>query len=164
MTIDKVINPGTVPSYNGNRMRVFCRIKFDGSKLSISGVEGPKANGNATGSCGQIAMGYAHRDPADNDARYSDPTSPEDFNFSSSWTADLWLDFLDVWKRWHMNDMRAECEHQRTLGWTYATHAGQSCPECSYKIGTEWKSEDVPQDVLDFLDALPSSTKTPAWV
>jgi len=24
---------------------------------------------------------------------------------------------VEIWNRWHLNDMRAECEHQRALGW-----------------------------------------------
>lgn len=47
--MNKIINPGV-----GKYGRVYCKIKYDGKSLSISGVEGPKANGNCRGSCGQI--------------------------------------------------------------------------------------------------------------
>ncbi len=117
-TIDKIIRPGSIPPYEGaSRVDVFCRIQFDGSRLSITGTEGPLPSGNARGSSGQIAGGYAHRNPADNDARTSEPIAPEDIIFARGWTADLWLDFLDVWKAWHLNDMQAGCEHQRAAGW-----------------------------------------------
>lgn len=160
----RTLRPGTVPTWGGGRMSVFVSVKFDGERLSITGVEGPRANGNATGSVGQIAMGYAHRDPADNDARERTPTGPEAFNFAAGWDAEAWLSLLDVWKRWHLNDMRAECEHQRELGWKYETHKGQACPVCGYVIGTEWRRETVPADVLDFLLGLPESDRVPAWV
>ncbi len=38
------------------------------------------------------------------------------------------------------------------------------CPVCGYKYGTSWKTEEVPQDVIDWLFALPDTTKRPAWV
>lgn len=112
----KVVSPGSVPNGNG-RMDVFVKIEWDGTRLSISGVEGPLASGNASGSCGQIDGGYAHRDPVDDDRRYQEPTRPEEFSFRAGWDAEHWLDFLDVWKRWHLNDMQAGCEHQRADGW-----------------------------------------------
>lgn len=112
----KIVNPGTVP-VGGRRVQLFCKIECKDGRLSISGVEGPKQNGDAWGSCGQIHGGYAHRDPADDDARTYRLTRPEDMNFGPDWSAAMWLDFLDVWKRWHLNDMRAGCEHQRAAGW-----------------------------------------------
>jgi len=38
------------------------------------------------------------------------------------------------------------------------------CPVCGYKYGTTWQREEVPQDVLDWLFALPASSRKPAWV
>lgn len=38
------------------------------------------------------------------------------------------------------------------------------CPVCGYKYGTAWKTEEVPQDVIDWLFSLPDSKLTPAWV
>lgn len=110
-TLDKTVRVGTRPGV-GN---VYCRIRFADGRLSISGVEGPKANGDCRGGAGQIVMGYAHRDPADNDRRYADSVPADAFTFASGWDADTWLRFVDVWETWHLNDMRAACEHQR--GW-----------------------------------------------
>lgn len=162
-SIEKVIRPGRLIA-NDRRVDVFCKVDYNGTRLSISGVVGPLANGNAWGGAGQIDMEFAHRNPDDNDARYTALYSTDDFVFSVLWNAEMWLDFLDVWKRWHLNDMRAECEHQRALRWTYKTHAGRNCPECGYGIGTKWLHEDVPESVLDFLRALPVTDKQPAWV
>lgn len=165
-TIRKTVRPGSIRPLWGqsSRVDVFCKIEFDGERLSITGVEGPMPSGNARGSCGQIDGGYAHRDPADNDPRYDSPIGPEDFSFAHGWTADLWFDFLDVWKRWHLNDMRAECEHQRARGETYSTHPSAECPDCGYRLGSAWLHEDVPADVLDFLELIPETDRTPAWV
>jgi hypothetical protein len=81
----------------GNRLvSVFCKIQIEDGKLSITGVEGPMSNGNAAGSCGQIDM---HR--------------PEIVELAPGWTRDKLAVFWDTWKAWHLNDMRAGCEHQR---------------------------------------------------
>lgn len=38
------------------------------------------------------------------------------------------------------------------------------CPVCGYKYGTAWQKEEVPKDVIDWLFALPETTRRPAWV
>lgn len=125
-TINKVVRPGTIPTHHLRR-DVFLKIKYvEGTHLSISGVIGPRHTGNAW-SCGQIDMEFAHRDPADNDSRYTTLIRPSDFVFAKGWTAETWLDLLDTWSVWHLK-------------------------------------EDVPTETLDFLDSLPDTDKTPAWV
>lgn len=160
---------------------VFCKIDFDGDKLSISGVVGPKRNGNCKGSCGQIVGAEITR-------------------FAPGWDASKVSQFYADWKAWHLNHMRAGCQHQRALGWdkkpidptkpldTYGKHfPGQHmdswnmlawvrqdehpdgllmkpCPECGYKYGSAWLKEAVPAEVIDRLKALPETDVTPAWV
>ena len=168
----KILNIGTVPT-GKTRSNIYCKIEIrqlgdnPSAELSISGVIGPLPSGNARGGCGQIDMEFAHKDPTDNDKRYSELIKPEQIKFAQGWTAALWLNFLDVWKKYHLNDTHAGCEHQRNLGWEregYDKHPSEPCPTCGYKFGTAWKSEQVPQSVIKFLNALPESTKTPAWV
>jgi hypothetical protein len=211
---------------NGHRYSVFIDVRWDAAKgsLSISGVEGPKGDGDAVGSCGQIVM--------------------------SPWDAYAPVDGIDlsrlreVWERWHLNDMRAGCEHQRAMGWggeeislyhyklnsetLSAQHAlsrraeeqlkefgemrltpdehrliklkwkvttdgdadrgpdpeayelesiekklagwvyprehprgvlCKPCPVCGYTYGSAWLREDVPDDVLEFLQALPDDSE-----
>ncbi len=257
----KVVRPGTVPTYVGRRTSVFCKIELtEDGRLSISGVEGPTASGDCIGGAGQIGMHYAHRNPANDDRRSSSLTRPEDFTFAPGWDAERWLDFLDVWKRWHLNDMSPACEHQRALGWVEAAReevtlyhwrlsrdlrdtvaaakvaataqlmAGETvtlppavlavaalplnvttgsdvppssdyaangpayegdmynrpsevktrgwvrpdehpgglltapCPGCGYAYGSEWRREEVPAGVVDFLLGLPDADRAPAWV
>jgi hypothetical protein len=114
MTDKKIIRPGTIKDGD-----IFIKIEWNAEKgnLSLSGVIGPVRGGNANGGAGQIDMEFAHRNPADNDDRYSKPIQPKNITFAPGWTADLWLDLLDIWKRWHLNDMQAGCEHQRAEGW-----------------------------------------------
>lgn len=101
----KIVNPGTVQASSSRTGRevqaqVFCKIEWDGRKLSISGVEGPTSNGDCLGSCGQIDMGFR-----DGTRRLS--------AFSAGWRDATWADFLAAWGKWHLNDLTAGCEHQR---------------------------------------------------
>jgi hypothetical protein len=41
---------------------------------------------------------------------------------------------------------------------------GKKCPVCGYKYGTAWRTVELPQDVIDFLKALPDTDRTPNWV
>lgn len=49
---------------------------------------------------------------------------------------------------YHLNDMHAECEHQRKLGWTWTTHPMAPCPTCGYKLGSEWKYQPLPASIV----------------
>ncbi len=160
---------------------VFVRVSFDGSKLSIAGVEGPLSSGNCRGSCGQL----------------SEPQEPRP---APGWDRATISKLWKVWRAWHLNSMRPGCEHQRAEGWdkqpidpskptnAYGKHfegqrqpswnmltwvsekehpkglLSKPCPTCGYKYGTQWLHEDVPQDVLEFLSQLPKSYERPAWV
>lgn len=241
----KIINPCTneVYIYNGKERRVnsFCKIEYQDGQLSITGVIGPKSNGDCWGSCGQCV----------DEIRKGEPTK--------EWTPEMLQKFCDIWDEWHLNDMRPYCSHMKKLGWdkmaeekvevkTYkltrearekqdeakkralkclANHEpffptleetkiynlpfekksyndsefsdsecyeyteknclgysnteykirgcinysenelgllGKSCPVCGYKYGHSWLTEEIPQDVIDFLTNLPKSNKVPAWI
>lgn len=252
---------GSIP-YGGKwRVDVFLKAEVDGDKLSITGVIGPKSNGDADGGCGQISMEFAHRDPTHNYKRYSRLITPDQIQFAPGWSAAQWLDLLDVWEKWHLNDMRPNCEHQtgpewdtrkeltlyyfrlspdtehfriatakdqgeallacrpfiptqeqtkvalmadrltfheatlpkelagyyvpnwpqyngdtynrasevKTAGWVYPTEHPQGllckpCPVCGYAYGAEWRKESLPAAVASFIESLPDTDKTPAWV
>jgi hypothetical protein len=207
----KIINPCTTKDGI-----VYCEITFADGKLSIHGVIGPMSNGDSRGGCGQINISFREC--------YPDPT------FIEGWTAELFARFLSTWDRWHLNDMRAGCQHQReawdiavedatatpeeyaayqtmkarvyavtmgfdapkyetleiaellsfdmvkvekteekAAGWvSHLEHPegllSKPCPVCRYKYGSTWLKESVPDDVIAFLESLPESTKTPAWV
>lgn len=228
--MEKIINPCSTKDG-----QVFCKIQFADGKLSISGVIGPKANGDSRGACGQINMDFVKY--------YPDPV------FNEGWNADLFAQFLAVWDRWHLNDMRPGCEHQRNwntkalvnttsytwgpafhdlrrrvengeataieygeyqemktrvyavtiglntpkcetpevaellagrwlevskaetkrAGWvSIAEHPegllSKPCPVCGYKYGSAWNKEEVPSDVIAFLESLLGSLRTPAWL
>ncbi|MHB0965299.1 MAG: hypothetical protein ACYC36_02485 [Bellilinea sp.] len=62
-------------------------------------------NGNAEGACGQIVMGGWDIE-----------------HYALGWYTKRDTQFQNIWKRWHLNDMRPNCEHQ---------------------VGPEWTAEDV---------------------
>jgi hypothetical protein len=84
----------------GPRGSVFCKVSFDAAgNLSITGVEGPKRNGDCMGSCGQIVMS---------------PCTVTDY--APGWDAEKVGKLWQVWDRWSGNDKRPGCEHQRAEG------------------------------------------------
>lgn len=140
----KVINPGKVAiPFRKHKVNAFAEINWDGRRLSIHGVVGPQANWNCRGSCGQCVDEIETVEP------------------NADWTPEMVKTFCSVWRRWHLNDMRAGCSHQRWLG---ITEVGKSCPICGYKYGHSWLTEEVPQEVIDWLQSLPDTKIEPAWV
>lgn len=154
----------------GRWASIYTEAKVKDRELSISGVIGPLQSGNALGGCGQIDMEFAHRNEKDNDKRYDTLITPEEINFADGWDTEKWFDLLDIWKRWHLNNMRAGCEHQRELGWTYEeyhdpkTFKGDECPICGYSIGSNWLKEELPESIVTTIQAFPTADKNPAWV
>lgn len=66
-------------------------VDWDTGRLSVSSVVGPRASGDARGGCGQSMP-------------------------CAEWKARPGVDLerlAALWKRWHLNDMRPGCEHQR---------------------------------------------------
>lgn len=55
-------------------------------------------------------------------------------NYASGWTAERLRELLDIWARWHLNDMRAECEHQR---------AGVAVDDDDVSAGTPWNARPI---------------------
>jgi len=125
---------------------IYAEIKIDEGRLSICGVEGPLATGNARGGCGQI-LDHLTVD-----------------RYAPGWNAETLMRFHDIWERWHLNDMRAECEHQRKRGETWTSHPSAVCPDCGYTLGSAWLREELPSYVIDFLTGLPNTDQQPAWV
>jgi len=92
----QVYRIGTARSYGGRAYSIFVKAEFKDGRLSISGVEGPTHGGNCIGACGQIDMHL----------------KPEDVTPAPGWTTDSIARLLAIWDKWHLNDMKAGCEHQ----------------------------------------------------
>jgi len=127
----------------------FITVKWDDKRLSITGVVGPKGNGDSIGSCGQC---------------HDTLKDPDFYAYEGIDTNKL----HEIWKRWHLNDRRAECEHQRE-DWDLEVPTDEliskPCEVCGYKYGSAWLKEDVPPAVVEWLQALPddSSSLCKAW-
>ncbi len=98
----------------GDAGTVWLEVKWDGKRLSISGVEGPKANGNARGGCGQIREALEGIEPA------------------PGFTGETLQQLRAVWDAWHLNDVRAGCSHQRAM-W----NPSREVEVVSYKLTSE---------------------------
>ena len=142
-------------TWGGRTYYVHIQIESLGGRLTLHGVEGALASGNCLGgSCGQIDMHLRHEKLG------------EDYELVPPWTEEMFRKLLDLWGKWHLNDLHAGCEHQRALGWEkdgYDKHPAEPCPVCGYKYGTGWHTVPVPDDVTTWLFALPKAAKPCKW-
>jgi hypothetical protein len=133
--------------------------------LSITGVEGPRKNGDCAGSCGQITL------------------APE--NAAFGWSEIDVRRLAYVWRRWHLNNMRAGSPAQeeflrsqrhlwssnaatgRWFDWArdVLREAGLEPDPFfrDYSFGTEWVKERVPEEVLAWLMNLPAAEQEHPW-
>lgn len=94
----RILNPGHSFPYAGSRKaQIFVKVEYMEGRLSLMGVEGPTRGGNAI-SCGQIGVKSID-------------------GLSKGWTPEMVATLVTIWDRWHLNDMRAGCEHQRAQDW-----------------------------------------------
>lgn len=144
MTQENFIRHTLIATVEGHS--VFITIKWHDGKLSISGVEGPRGNGDAWGSCGQIVMGdwSGYKAHGDSD-----------------------LDMIKrLWDRWHLNDMQAGDAVQ--MAWLRENGHGKDYTETckkleavgllthdGYKYGSKWLRVEVPWCVVAYFHALP---------
>jgi hypothetical protein len=146
----------------------YCKIQWDGKRLSITGVEGPHHGGDCKGSCGQI-NGTLRAYTA------------ESWEFAEGWDYAKLTAFLDLWDEWHLNDMTAGSPDQEAylkahpVTYKYPqSHYEEACKALAavglhpdnlgYHYGSAWLHRDVPENVLEALKALPETDMKPAWV
>lgn len=75
-------------------------------------------------------------------------------DFAEGWDAIKVGQLLAIWDQWHLNGLRAECEHQRARGERWTTHPSAVCPDCGYSLGSAWLYEPLPDDVVAFIESL----------
>ena len=152
--MNKIVHIGQIPEYGNRYHDIFCKIEIDKKgELHINGVVGPRKNGNAAGSAGQIDGDLKKR--------------IGEIKFVKGWNDDKLRGFLNIWENWHLNFMHAGDEHQRALGWEkdgYDRHPSEACPVDGYKFGSEWKRVELPSCVIEVLETFPETDKKPAWV
>lgn len=94
----RIVSPCICDTCEGEA-RVYVEIKFENGNLSIHGVIGPRRNGNSMGGGGQCVDKIRNGTPAD------------------KWNQEMLDKLCDIWDKWHLNDMRPYCKHQKVLGW-----------------------------------------------
>ena len=78
---------------------LWVKVLYIDGRLSITGVHGPLRNGEAHGDCGQVTERLAEL-----------LQFPAQIRVEGG--AETVRRLLEIWQRWHLNDMRAYCEHQ----------------------------------------------------
>jgi len=57
---------------------------------------------------------------------------------------------------WHLNDMRADCEHQQAA--VEAGHekyaVGDACEVCGYRYGHEWRKRELPVEIIELAETV----------
>ena len=176
--INKVVRVGTtLAGYPEAQRSIFAKIEYKDGKLSVSGVIGPKSNGDAHGSCGQFIMSFKEYDERGH-------ATLDEITPAPAWDAALVRRFFDAWHRWHLNDLTAGSPAQEQYlrdnpipqsEYAYPkSHYDVACAKLAeaglnpdangYKYGTAWMREEVPDEVIAFLHALPEADQKPAWV
>jgi len=132
----KIIQPCTIEIAENNFKSFHIKMSYKEGKLSLYGVIGAKRNGDAHGSCGQNL----------------DELKRESLKLAKGWTKEDIEKLYTIWKRWHLNDINSQCEHQRQLGWEEkglkeVTHYKY---ELNYK--TILKQEKIKKEIIKLLD------------
>lgn len=98
----KILQPCSCETLGGTMRRAYVNVEFtDEGNLSITGVVGPTQSGNCY--CG----GQCY-----DEIRAGRP--------AEGWTKKMIEELCNVWARWHLNDLRPYCEHQKADGWDVA--------------------------------------------
>lgn len=69
-------------------------------------------------------------------------------------TIKQWFPEVEPYRKWHLNNMHPECEHQEARGETWQTHPNSRCPDCGYKLGSAWRARKLPREVIQWAKEL----------
>jgi hypothetical protein len=148
--------------------RLFAFVDLVDGELSITGVEGPKSNGDCRGSCGQCLEDWPGMV----------------IKFAPGWDTIKLMELVKIWERWHLNDMRAGTPSQESylrehpVSFTYpeshykkaleALEAAGLQPDLldgePYSYGSAWLHEDLPAKVVETVESWVEGTQPPdAW-
>lgn len=122
----KVVNPCQCLVWNRRGIdqhlaQAFAEIEYKDRELTVHGVIGPRPSGNCDGSCGQCV----------DEIREGTP--------NGDWTVEMLKRFCEIWDEWHLNHVRAYCQHQKALGWDKL--AGKRVTLYNYHLRAEVFSE-----------------------
>ena len=129
----KIVNPCKCHTWRKRPSDAFAKITYADGKLSITGVIGPYASGNCAGSAGQCVDEIRKGKPVD------------------GWTREMLNRFCDAWDKWHLNDMRAYCAHQKELGWDEMAHEPMTLYHYKLNSGALKKQSEAKDDAVQHL-------------
>lgn len=122
-TLHKHVTLGTRTEEGRSRpMTISAEIEYKDGRLSITGSE-------SGGSSGQIEMHYT-------------PELIAAIEPVEGWSTEMISRFFEVWRAWHLNDLRAGCEHQRA-NW----QTDKKIEFVSYSI--EWDTKRAIERVIE---------------
>jgi len=174
------------------RGEVYIKIEYTEGKLSLSGVEAPTRDGNALGSCGQISSKLSeYKEPRFNQG-WMERDFYRLKEYWRVWHLNNLQAGCEHQRaaRWEDKRIKPEelpdCRSNRDEGgilaiWVYPLEARgekfvnndschkdglltKACPNCGYKYGSAWLKKEVPEEVINWLFALPVTKNNPAWV
>ncbi len=134
---------------------VHVKVTWVDGVLSLVGTEGRNHGG-------QIDMGL----------------QPEEITPAEGWTREMITTLWAIWKRWHLNDMKAgtpaQQAHLDTLTFpgyptSYYVWAVEELAKVGlrrdngYEYGSKWLREEVPEEVILQLEAFPTVDKPPSY-
>lgn len=61
-----------------------------------------------------------------------------------------WFPEVKPYLPYHLNNMKAGCEHQRATGYDF--EISDVCAVCGYKYGHEWKHLDLPAEIIEWAE------------
>lgn len=72
-------------------------------------------------------------------------------------------------KQYYVLNDKDSCTRYTERGWINYKYnplglLGKPCPVCGYEYGSSWLTEEVPEDVIEWLSNLPDTTVEPAWI
>lgn len=164
--MDKVVCLGIAKDEYYDRFSpLYCRIQYDGERLSITGVHGPLPNGDvrasapAGRSCGQLSLpDYSFK------------------RFEAGWNHEKVNMLAFIWENFHLNDMNAGTAIQTFFLENYKKVYGVDVgfgdleyllseaglnpdPFTGHRYGTSWLYNPVPNWAIEWLKNLPETNK-----
>jgi hypothetical protein len=148
--------------------RLFAYVDLKDGELSISGVEGPKSNGDCRGGCAQCLEDWPGMV----------------IEFALGWDSIKLMELVKIWQRWHLNKMRAGTpaqmsylrEHPITVVYPDSHYdkalevleAAGLQPDLldgePYSYGSAWLTEELPAKVVETIESWVEGTQPPdAW-
>lgn len=176
----RILRIGTTYEWSKSAQSCYVKIKWDGLRLSLTGAVGPRPDGSLVGPAGQIheSLRTARirfnsswnagklKQLLDtwerwhlNDMRPGTPAQMEAIRAWRGVMEGLYGRNPDYWAIargcGYTSVYAVQCDVLSKKGLLY---------DGDYKFGTAWLHEDVPADVLEWLQNLPPADRQPAWV